>query len=1330
MKRVGKMLVSILLTIVMISTAAVTTVNSLSINNTAPNKMIIDKKVWNGTTWVDEINASIGQTVRFRISIYDNYTDSNPNESYVLHNINVSDMLSDGLSYESGSAVVINGTTSGGGIRDIEPSINGHNLTWSFSYPGWFIVDGDTGYIEFNATVTGTGDLVNKVNVSAYHCTNSTLLLYGEAEATVHVTVPTPNIKIEKYAKYDCQDYSKEVDVSRGTEVTFRLVVSNIGNTHFDSLDVRDTLPIGLNYVINSSSPDVTDISGNILYWNFTDVNVSDFPINITFNATADGCGLLENVVNASAEYNCLTVYSESNATVNISCHPGLSLIKEVSLDGTNWTNSVEAYLPNVVHSGNKIYFSINVTNTGDVNLTGVLEDFLPPFLKYNYDSDVPVTFANDSYINWTATSLDPVEPGETILINFTATPLSGGDGYNTAIATTDQGINATSRTHVTLYEPYIVVDKKVKELCGGEYNDSVEANIGDVLQFMITIKYFGNPLDITNYAFHNITIRDVLPSALVYLSNSSEFSGDWSNWNEHYNPLTDKEPTILGNTLIWDFTAPPEENDIFWIPNNHTLTLIFDAYVSDNAEPCQTYENLANVTGQECSGTPLNGNDTALVKLPCPEYKVEKKVFDPVTEEWVDGAYFYPGNYIKFNITITNTGAIDIHNLTVSDTLQNVLSYVSANPVPSQINGQQLLWNVSNLASGESYYIEITVRALTCTQGWYDNIVFVYPESCSLPVLNDSASFYITSDGDSPQSHVADIEPYWHNGEFEVRAYASDPMPGSGVKKVALYYSYSSDNSTWSSWKLFAEDENDSDGWSWMFDAPDGDGFYKFYSIATDKVNNAEDSSGKDAEAIAGYDTVAPESRVAEISPYVQESTPIALSVDASDSLSGVSGYVVYYRYSSDNTTWNDTWYVANLPFNAPMGNGYYRFYSIATDLAGNSENAPSGYDTECRVDVPSPLVASISAPDCAYVGSDVEFSAVVSGGTSPYSYSWDFDDGGYGAGSHIVHVYHSTGVYNVTLTVVDNKSKTVTTYALIEICPLPNLEINITKPVAGGIYLGDVSLFSTMLNRAIIFGPITVTADVINASGDVSVEFLINNEIKYIDDSAPYNYTWKSEKFGLYNITVIVHDNVSGVGTRTASSSVDAIVFNFAKNRTTTEKPGLLKGKVYDAGTLLKKGIPRAKVTILELNKTIRTRFLMLSKGRYSVSLDPGIYIVKFEARGYAPEIRTVTITSGNTTYCSVGLNHTGSMYGKVIQKGKLLFRGVRGASIEVINNDTGVNYSAISKLFGKYSISDIPPGEYTVIVKADGYKDTIDYITIHPGKEVKKNLKMEQE
>lgn len=76
--------------------------------------------------------------------------------------------------------------------------------------------------------------------------------------------------------------------------------------------------------------------------------------------------------------------------------------------------------------------------------------------------------------------------------------------------------------------------------------------------------------------------------------------------------------------------------------------------------------------------------------------------------------------------------------------------------------------------------------------------------------------------------SQVSDIYPYEQTSSFTIEGNAKTE---NGIMLLDLYYRYSDDNESWSDWTLYDTDVDDSDGWSWEFNALELPAYYQFYS-------------------------------------------------------------------------------------------------------------------------------------------------------------------------------------------------------------------------------------------------------------------------------------------------------------------------------------------------------------------------------------------------------------------------------------------------------------------------------------------------------------------
>ncbi|MCD6447746.1 MAG: hypothetical protein J7L58_01705, partial [Thermoplasmata archaeon] len=78
------------------------------------------------------------------------------------------------------------------------------------------------------------------------------------------------------------------------------------------------------------------------------------------------------------------------------------------------------------------------------------------------------------------------------------------------------------------------------------------------------------------------------------------------------------------------------------------------------------------------------------------------------------------------------------------------------------------------------------------------------------------------------------------------------------------------------------------------------------------------------------------------------------------------------------------------------------------------------------------------------------------------------------------------------------------------------------ITKPRGGMLYFMDREIMPITSDKTVIIGRITIEAE---TNGN-KVEFYINDELKYEDDSSPYQWTWDETAVGKYTIKVVAYN------------------------------------------------------------------------------------------------------------------------------------------------------------------------------------------------------------
>lgn len=167
-----------------------------------------------------------------------------------------------------------------------------------------------------------------------------------------------------------------------------------------------------------------------------------------------------------------------------------------------------------------------------------------------------------------------------------------------------------------------------VKEVSEGRgWVNEIYAEVDDIVYFKITITYHATDPD---FWVENVVVTDTLPPCLEFDEWETVFGIDFE---------------VEDNIITWDFG---EER--FY--NNSVITIYFSAKVVDFG----INVNHVKVTAKQTCGKTISGEDTATVKVY--GVKVEKTVWDPDTQEWVE----YLDGVIKdvdvrFQIKITYYG-------------------------------------------------------------------------------------------------------------------------------------------------------------------------------------------------------------------------------------------------------------------------------------------------------------------------------------------------------------------------------------------------------------------------------------------------------------------------------------------------------------------------------------------------------------------------------------------------------------------------------------------------------------------------------------------------
>ena len=151
---------------------------------------------------------------------------------------------------------------------------------------------------------------------------------------------------------------------------------------------------------------------------------------------------------------------------------------------------------------------------------------------------------------------------------------------------------------------------------------------------------------------------------------------------------------------------------------------------------------------------------------------------------------------------------------------------------VPLQFDGHAIQLS----GSDGPYYVTLSLHDMAGTEidaGSY--VTGLYPSTDFQP-----------PDASAPTSVASVPGGYWKNGPVPVAFAASDPSPSDGLASVELFYRYSPNNATWFGWTRYDSRSVTQAGatsltGSFLFDLPAGEGYYEFYTLATDRAGSTE---------------------------------------------------------------------------------------------------------------------------------------------------------------------------------------------------------------------------------------------------------------------------------------------------------------------------------------------------------------------------------------------------------------------------------------------------------------------------------------------------------
>ena len=451
-----------------------------------------------------------------------------------------------------------------------------------------------------------------------------------------------------------------------GDTVTFQIEVTNNGAAQATNVALNDLLPAGLTATANNGTASLGSYNSTTGLWAIG-----------TLNNGASATLVLEGTVDVGEGGNTIT--NNTAAAVGDQDDPdtvGDDLTETVNVNNDSSLVTVKTLLSgdSTPDEGDTVTFQIEVTNNGAARATNVaLNDLLPAGLTATANNGTTSQGAYNAATGfWTIGTLNN-GASATIVLEGTVDVGEGGNTItnNTTAAVGDQndpdtiGDDLTESVSVTNDANLVTV----KTLLSGD----ATPDEGDTVTFQIEVTNNGAA------RATNVALTDSLPAGLTATANIG----------------TPSQGSYNAATGLWTIGT---------LDNGASATLVLEGTVdvgeggntiTNNTTAALGDQNDPDTVGDDLTESVDVDNDANLVT-------VKTLLSGDATPE--------EGTTVTFQIEVTNNGAAQATNVTLTDSLPAGLTANANNGTPSQgsYNAATGLWTIGTLDNGASATLEL----------------------------------------------------------------------------------------------------------------------------------------------------------------------------------------------------------------------------------------------------------------------------------------------------------------------------------------------------------------------------------------------------------------------------------------------------------------------------------------------------------------------------------------------------------------------------------------------------------------------------------------------
>ncbi len=589
------------------------------------------------------------------------------------------------------------GNTTLAGVTISDP-LTGFSENIGSMVPGQVVVR-ETTYVVTQADIDN-GSIVNVADVFAF---SGQTQVSDEDDAVVEA-IQLPSISMEKTADRTSVD-------AAGQEVTYTLTVTNTGNTTLAGVTISDPLT-GFSENVGSMVP------GQVVVRETT---------YVVTQADIDN-GSIVNVADVFAFSGQTQVSDEDDAVVEAIQLPS------INMDKTADPTSVDA-------AGQEVTYTLTVTNTGNTTLAGVtISDPLTGFSE-NVGSMVPgqvvvreTTYVvtqsdidNGSIVNvadvFAFSGQTPVSDEDDAVVEAIRNPSiqviksdngaqvsEAGDVITYTLTVTNTG-NVTL-TNVTVDDPLTGLNVNVGTLAPGASTSvdtdyvvtQADVDAGFVLNTAITTgespEGEDDPEDETDIE----TPIEVVPGIAIVKSTDTESITQVGQEVDYTLTVTNTGNVTLTNVTVIDPLTGLDIN-LGSLAPSQTESITTTYTVAEEDVASTSLLNTATVSGTTPgeNGTEVSDEDSVEITIDVEDEIIPQPEIDLVKTADVQSVSD-AGDVITYTLTVTNTGNVDLFNVTINDGLINLDEVVDVLPAGETVTftGNYTV-TIEDLALGEA---------------------------------------------------------------------------------------------------------------------------------------------------------------------------------------------------------------------------------------------------------------------------------------------------------------------------------------------------------------------------------------------------------------------------------------------------------------------------------------------------------------------------------------------------------------------------------------------------------------------------------------------------